>query len=422
MLKPSLAHRCDFVLLDQIKERSDLVKAFGDKLAGELGVKSRIRSTTHQQRALRGADYIIIAISTGGLQAMKHDLAIPEKFGIYHTVGDTVGPGGWARAIRNFAVFRDLGLAIQRLAPNAIVLNYTNPMVCLTDILSRVSGNPVVGLCHGLFENLEFIKRYYKLQSEDQIAVQYAGVNHFFWITKCMAGNVDVLADLRQKVARQSLSDLLREVFDDPMGHRSNRELATELLRQTQVLPYIGDRHTCECFPGYITSSANMKKYKLVRTSIADRISKFKERERNLNRIVRDDKLPDHYHERSRETAADIIEAHADARAFIDVGNVPNIGQISNLPRGLVVETAVRVDRNGFTPVTFGSLPPQVIGLIEPFGRLFPMTVDACFAGDSNMAIQALRLDPLCSHLNFEQVQDMANRLLSAHRHFIDCF
>ena len=82
MLKPSLAHRCDFVLLDQIKERSDLVKAFGDKLAGELGVKSRIRSTTHQQRALRGADYIIIAISTGGLQAMKHDLAIPEKFGI----------------------------------------------------------------------------------------------------------------------------------------------------------------------------------------------------------------------------------------------------------------------------------------------------------------------------------------------------
>ena len=134
MLKPSLAHRCDFVLLDQIKERSDLVKAFGDKLAGELGAKSRIRSTTHQQRALRGADYIIIAISTGGLQAMKHDLAIPEKFGIYHTVGDTVGPGGWARAIRNFAVFRDLGSAIQRLAPNAIVLNYTNPMVCLTDI------------------------------------------------------------------------------------------------------------------------------------------------------------------------------------------------------------------------------------------------------------------------------------------------
>jgi alpha-galactosidase len=423
IITPSLTGRCDFVLLDVIKSRAELVQAFARKLAGELGVKARFTATDRQAAALRGADYIIIAISTGGLDAMKHDLAIPEKFGVFHTVGDTVGPGGWARAIRNFQIFHDLGRDIARLAPQAVVLNYTNPMTCLTDVLCRVCDNPVVGLCHGLFENLQFIKSYYQLESEDQISVQYAGVNHFFWITHCFAGKVDVLADLKRKLGdKGSLSTLLKQVYEDPMGHRSDRELATELFRQTGVLPYLGDRHTCECFSSYITNRQTMKKYKLVRTSIQERKEKFQQRGRELQQHVRDDRLPDFYRKRGRETAADIINAHAHGQAFIDVGNVPNLGQIANLPRGLVVETAVRVDRNGFTPLTFGNLPPQVLGLVQPFGLVFPMTIDACFRGDLKLAVQALRLDPLCLHLTFAQVQTMAQRLLSAHRRFIRCF
>ncbi len=99
--------------------------------------------------------------------------------------------------------------------------------------------------------------------------------------------------------------------------------------------------------------------------------------------------------------------------------NMPNIGQISNLPPGAVVETAVRVDRNGFSPVTFGPLPEVVRGMTAPLAEVARMTVDACFAASRQLAIQALRLDPLCSHLNSDQVVEMAGRLLRAHKRFI---
>lgn len=421
MLTPSLGSRCQFVLLDIIRERAEVMAALGRRLATDLGVPARFIATTSQEKALDGADYIIITISTGGLDAMAHDLAIPEKFGIYHTVGDTSGPGGWARTIRNFEVFRKLGSDIGRLAPRAMVLNYTNPMTCLTDVLARTCANPVVGLCHGLFENLAFLRKHYKLESEDQIAANYAGINHFFWMTQCRAGEVDVVADLARKTRKHSLSKFLREAYADPMGFHSDRELATELFRQTGVLPYFGDRHTCEFLPGYITSKANMRKYRLKRTTVAERRRGFVFRDKRLRQWVRDG-VPESMRTRSRETAADITNAHANGHTFIDVGNVPNIGQVANLPLGLVVETAVRVDRNGFSPVAFGELPPQVVGLIEPYGQVFPMTVDACFSGDLTMAIQALRLDPVCSHLNFEQVQDLGLRLLGAHKKFVKCF
>ncbi len=421
LLTPSLGSRCDIVLLDIRKDRAELVATMCRRMADELGVGATFVATDRQRQALDGAGYVIITISTGGLDAMAHDIAIPEQFGIYHTVGDTSGPGGWSRTIRNFGVFAQLGRDISRYAPNALVLNYTNPMTCLTDILSRTCRNHVVGLCHGLFENLEFITRYYQAESEAQIAAQYAGINHFFFITECRVGDTDVIADLLRKTRRGSLTRLLKEVYKDPAGFQSDRELASELLRLTGALPYIGDRHTCEFLPGYITSKSNMRKYRLRRTSIAERRRGFAARQKQLERWVKKG-MPDDMKKRSRETAADITDAHANGRVFIDVGNVPNIGQVSNLPRGLVVETAVRVDRNGFSPIAFGDLPPAVLGLVEPYGHVFPMTVNACFQGDLGLALQALRLDPVCAHLTFEQISDMGRRLLAAHKTFVKCF
>jgi 6-phospho-beta-glucosidase len=125
---------------------------------------------------------------------------------------------------------------------------------------------------------------------------------------------------------------------------------------------------------------------------------------------------------RSRETAADIISSHFEGKVFIDVGNCINTGQISNLPFGAVVETAVQVDRTGFSPINYGDLAEPLCGFIEPFCRTFTLTVDACFQKDKHLAIQALRLDPVCSHLNNDQVMDLGSRLLKAHEKYITCF
>jgi alpha-galactosidase len=421
-LTPALS-KAEFVLLDINKPAADRNKVFLDTLAGKLGVQPKIVSTNRQATALKGANYIVITISTGGLKAMAHDLAIPEEYGIYHTVGDTSGPGGWARFLRNFDVFKKIAQDINRYAPGAMVLNYSNPMVTLTDTLARICEGPVVGLCHGLFENLRFLHKFYKAKSEDDIIVQYAGLNHFFWITEAKVGRRDIIADLKRRIKTRSFSDMLKGVLKDDFGFSSHREVATELFRATGVLPYFGDRHTCEFFPWYITNKKNMRDYKIVRTHIKERQKSFEERTKHLKYMNSGKwEIGKEFFERSRETAADIIEAHWSGKTFIDVGNVPNVGQVSNLPSGAVLETAVRVDRNGFTPITFGALPPAVQAMCEPWTRVYTMVVDACFRKDKNLAIQALRLDPVCSHLNGKQVNELADRLLRAHKQFIRVF
>ena len=162
-----------------------------------------------------------------------------------------------------------------------------------------------------------------------------------------------------------------------------------------------------------------MRRYRLVRTSIAERRQGFRDRDRRLRAMVKGE-IPEEFMSRSRETAADIIAAHATGRPFIDVGNVPNVGQIANLPRGPVVETAVRVDGNGFSPICFGDLPQPVLGLVEPHAHVEATVVRACLERDRDLALAALRLDPLSAHLTGDRVREMGTRLLGAHRKFTD--
>ncbi len=411
----------EYVLYDIDLRAAQRVARFLEKLNTTLTKPARFTATDQRDAAFAGADYFVITISTGGLDAMAHDIAIPEAYGIYHTVGDTSGPGGWARFIRNFGVFKELGETINRQAPGAMILNYTNPMTTLTQVLCRICKGPVVGLCHGLFENLTFLKQYYKVESEDEISVSYAGLNHFFWITEAKVKSLDVIADLNERLLTQTLTDLMRESAPDPMGFKSNRALATELFRLTGVMPYLGDRHTCEFFPQYISNLKNIEKYKLTRTTIKERHTAFDRRITHLDKMIACE-VDAEYLQRSRETAADIIAAHSQGKPFIDVGNLPNIGQIANLPMGSVVETAMRVDQNGFTPLAFGPLPEPIAGFVQPFATAFNLVVDACFEGDRRKALHALRLDPVCSHLNGDEVNQMGEQLLKTHQPFVDMF
>ncbi|MFH1616683.1 MAG: hypothetical protein ABIG61_16565 [Planctomycetota bacterium] len=418
----------EIILYDINKKASNLTKRFIERLFADerfkqKGAKIKLVSTDNQAVALRNADYVIITITTGGLKAIAPDLAIPQKYGIYHAVGDTSGPGSWGRVIRNYPAFMDLAKAINRYAPGAMVINYTNPMTTLTDILSRTCDGPVVGLCHALFSNINFIKDLYKLDGEEEISMKYAGLNHFFWITEAYACNIDVIADLKKKLKNNTFDDLVAKLKKAGKGKDlpDSYRIATELFRFTGVMPYIGDRHTCEFFPHYITSRANMKKYDVEQwfrhISMDARVKRTKENRKKLCKML-STRIDDRYFIPSRESAANIIEAHSTGKVFIDVGNLPNTGQVSNVPLGAVLETAVMIDRNGFTPVNFGAIPEPVLGLIEPWSKVFTMIVDACFRQDKDLALYALRLDPLCSHLTTGEVVEMGEKILTANRKY----
>lgn len=411
----------EIVLYDINKKASDRNKVLLNKLMVQLNLPFKITSTDKPAVAFKGVNYIVITVSTGGLDSMAHDLSIPEEYGIYHTVGDTSGPGGWARSIRNFDTFVELAKKINKYCPGAFILNYSNPMICLTDILQQLCRGPVIGLCHGLFENVKVLKNTYKTDDASQIHLKYAGLNHFHWITEARYKNINIIEDFKKRLKTKGLSDIIKFSKADPMGFKSGRAVADELFRMTGVMPYFGDRHTCEYFSWFITSRKNIKQYNIKQTSVKQRWAAFNKRDNELEKVIRG-KIPGYLLKKSCETAADIIDAHYSGKQFIDVGNTKNIGQVSNLPMGTVVETACMIDKNGVAPITFGALPEIVAGFCRPHANVFNMTVKACMEKDRQLALEALRLDPVCSHLNSKQVKELGEKLLKAHKNYIRIF
>ncbi len=415
-LTPAIAD-ATYVLHDLNTTNLQRIARFGGKLRSKLGVPATIEAEADPERALKDADFVLITISTGGLDAMAHDLAIPEDYSIYHTVGDTMGPGGWARTMRNVPVFRELAERINRLAPDAVVLNYTNPMAQLTKVLCLSTSRPVVGLCHGLFESLGFLQTVFGIESEKDIQCTYAGVNHFFWMTSLTIHGQDGFQMLRDKAAATTLPALVEHVRPG----EAHCYLGDELFRFTGLLTYMADRHTCEFFPQFITSKAAMEKYHLVRTTIEQRKEGMRSAELRVEAMTAGE-IPDYFAQRSRETAADIINAFVTGSEFIDVGNVPNVGQVANLPMGSVLETPVLVTASGFRPITVGPLPEPVRTWVERCARVEDLSVEAAMEGDLDKALKALSLDPVVSHLDLPQVEELGLRLLRANARWLPQF
>ncbi|HRU05736.1 MAG TPA: hypothetical protein P5137_08170 [Candidatus Brocadiia bacterium] len=422
ILTPGLEN-ADFRLLDPNLTAARETGAVGARLAKDWGLGATFLPTSDEAKAFDGADFVVITISTGGFDAMRHDVHLPEKYGIYQTVGDTVGPGGWSRGLRNIPVFMHLASQIRRYAPKAAILNYTNPMTTLTKTLCLCTDQPVVGLCHGLFECYRTLMAIFDLKSEDEIKVNFAGVNHFFWILDMKIRGRDGYEMLRAKMKAEktNFAGLVKQVHKDEAGFHSSKHVCSECLDEFGKLPYVGDRHICEFFSRYLAPNmARLKEYGLVRTMVKDRVTaRIKGRKIVQGWAKGKETLKK---ERSRETAADIMRAISQGAEFIDVVNVPNRGQVSNLPMGSVLETLGVVNALGFTPIAAGPLPRNILNVVRPHVMNQDMIVEAGMSGDLRLALEALIADPLCSHLTIPQIKKMGMELMEKNRHLLPQF
>jgi alpha-galactosidase/6-phospho-beta-glucosidase family protein len=412
MMCEPILNGSEVFLLDPNLTAAEEIKLACDTMSKTLKAGFSFTTTNSEDKAFSGADFIVIAISTGGLDMMAHDLKIPEKYNIFQTVGDTIGPGGWNRSLRNIPVFADMARKIERLAPDAIVLNYTNPMAALTATFYEVSKLKTVGLCHGIFSSYSLLEKIFKVEEQD-ISLCYGGVNHFFWITDFTVKGEAGYPLLAEKLQNRKINDFLRDGEKDEAGmlrHRST--LCDSLYRKYGMLTYTDDRHTCEFVSGYLNlGEAYLKDFDLVRTNVEERAAKCANVRRITGELASGKRTP---FSKSRETAVDIIKAFISNKPFIDVVNLPNIGQIDNLPRTAVVETMGLVDARGFTPLAIGKLPDNVLPLVEIHCRIQMMTLRAALTGDRELAFQALSLDPLCSHLSADKVRKMGEELMAA--------
>ena len=324
----------------------------------------KLEKSPELEEALRGADFVVLSISTGGLDATALDLEIPARYGVVQTVGDTVGPGGLFRGLRNIPVVVEIARAMEEYCPNAVLLNLTNPLTVLTRAVTKATSITAVGLCHELFSTLGMLSKMFDVP-EEAVNVKVAGVNHFIWVTDVAVRGHDVTGEAFRRISDGEAREIsLSDNADDSDPFTNTWGFRTELCRIYGYLPAAGDRHVCEFLPGYLQDEKERERLDLRVTTVDVRVERLAADRERVRRMIRgDENIPTG---RSREEISDIIAAMWTGEDSVNIVNLPNAGQVRDLPLGAVVETYGALNGAGASGIVFGELPPPVAALVHP--------------------------------------------------------
>ncbi|MEF7439682.1 alpha-glucosidase/alpha-galactosidase [Paenibacillus lautus] len=376
-------------MLNNIKKTSGstcVVKSYGDR-----------------KEALRGAKYVINAIQVGGYDPCTiTDFEVPKKYGLRQTIADTVGIGGIFRNLRTIPVMLDFAADMREVCPNALFLNYTNPMAVLTNAMNTLGGVQTVGLCHSvqaciphLFDNLGIDK--------EGVQAKIAGINHMAWLLEVTKDGVDLYPEIKKRAAEKQ------------------KEKHHDMVRLEMMLN----------FGYYITeSSEHNAEYHpyFIKRNYPELIERFnipldEYPRRCVNQIegwkaMREDLVnnQDLKHNRSHEYASYILEAIETDKPFKIGGNVMNTGLITNLPKEACVEVPCLVDASGVTPTYVGDLPPQCAALNRTNINTQLLTLEAAATGKKEHIYHAAMLDPhSAAELSMDDIKSLCDDLIEAH-------
>ena len=381
------------------------------------GTHLPVETTTDLDAALDGADFVLVSISTGGLEAMRADVEIPEQYGIWHTVGDTVGPGGWCRAVRNVYVFDDLGRRMKARCPDAWMLNVSNPLTVLTRTPRRNHGIRSIGMCPGVEGHVASLTRLAKLEGAKQVDYTVTGIDHGSWLTRLMADGVDVLERLRELGFCRSDDQLPGTMkSDDPMPGQFGSRAIFAAWRELGYMPGINDRHAIENWPWFLTDPAGKLEFGIVRTKIAERYEWRKIARKRLEDFIRTGELGGLGH--GDDPVVAVIECLLGKRSLLFGANYENVGQIPQLPLGAVVETRCRFDGAGVHPEA-SPMPPLLTALVAPHVLRQEMVIDIALHGSFDELAALVTTDPLCTRLKMGQARAMVRQMIQANAKYI---
>jgi alpha-galactosidase len=395
---PALAETT-ICLMDIDGERLATSKLVGERLAQELAPNARVEATLDRREAIRGADYVINMVQVGMHEATLRDFEIPRKYGLLQTIADTVGVGGVFRALRTIPVLLATVREMEELAPDALLLNYTNPMAMLCLAVQRSSSVRVVGLCHSVQMTARRLARYMGLP-QDEVTYRVAGINHMAWFLELRHRGEDVYP-------------LLWKALEDP-DTLARDPVRFEMMRRLGYFVTESSEHMSEYVPYFIPHPGAIERFNIpideyVRRSEAN----LREAER-VRELVASGGSP--AVEDSVEYAAVIVNAIETNRPAVIYGNVPNRSLITNLPIDSCVEVACLIDANGVQPTPVGALPPQLAALNRTNINVQQLAVEAALTGKREHVYHAVMLDPLASAtLTLDQIWAMCDELIEAH-------
>jgi alpha-galactosidase len=401
-------------LIDVDAHRLDLSVKLMQKVLEVSGQDDRwtLRSSTDRTELLAGTDYIVNSIEVSGVECVRHDNDIPLEFGISQNIGDTIGPGGLFKALRTIPVWVDILKDAEKLCPNAVVLNYTNPMNMMCLAAQRTSSMHVVGLCHSVQGTSHMLAGYTGIPYE-QIQWKCAGINHLAWFTEFNGPD------------GQSLYPILMEQAED----RTSRFSTEEPVRSDMMLHFgafitESSGHLSEYLPYYRKRKDLLERYtdtgyRGEESFYANNWPTWRQsQDKGREEIYSGEKPVDL--QRSWEYGAWIIESIEKNQPFKIHGNKPNEGCIENLPQDGCIEVACLVNHNGIQPIRFGRLPKQMAAICDWNMRMFDIGADAAIHRSKELAVHALSLDPLTAAVcSPAEIKELTHRLFDAEAEFL---
>ena len=356
------------------------------------------------EEALTGANFVVISILPGTFDEMESDVHAPEKYGIYQSVGDTSGPGGIIRALRTLPMMQVIARAVEACCPDAWVINYTNPMtVSIKTLYETFPGIKAFGCCHEVFGTQKLLVRALSefkgiedVQRKD-IKVNVLGVNHFTWLTSAQYKDMDLFPMYRQLAEEFGETGYCRGRDENWMNNTFAccHKVKFDLFKRYGVLAAAGDRHLAEFCPGswYLGSPENVTSWGFGLTTVAWRKQDLKNRlERSAKRISGEEEVT---LRNTGEDGVNQIRALLGLEDMVTNVNLPNRGQIPNLPMGAVVETNAVFRDDSVIPCLAGLVPVQIHGLISRIVDEQELIVEAAMERDLEKAFTAFVNDPL---------------------------
>ncbi|MGP0585541.1 family 4 glycosyl hydrolase [Paenibacillus timonensis] len=384
----------------------------------------RYEAVPRLPEALKGADFVIISILPGTFEEMRSDVHTPEAYGVYQSVGDTVGPGGAIRALRSIPMYVEIAEAIRDHAPNAWVINYTNPMSVLTRTLYKVfPGIKAFGCCHEVFgtqellaEMLQDMEGLTDVRRQD-IEVNVLGINHFTWLNRASYRGTDLFPIYRafaEKYAEEGFSAHGQKDHWMNNSFTSANRIHFDLFRRFGLIAAAGDRHLAEFMPNtwYLKNPEQVKQWKFGLTTVAwriDNLQKLRERSRRLVAGEESFSLKS-----SGEEGIAMLRSLTGASApMITNVNLPNRGQMTSLPLNAVVETNAVFSADSVQPVLAGSLPEDINHLVIRHVYNQKAILKAAINKDHDLAFRAFLNDPLLSGLTPDQAEELFTTMLN---------
>ena len=426
-------------LMDPNLSDAHAVAAMLEALNRQRNKDYRITVTDDRREAIDGVDFVMATYSPGSMDAFWNDLELPVKYGVVLPVSMTVGIPGISAALRAVPVGHELVSEMESLCPGAWLLNVTNPMSCVTRAMNLPARTVrVLGLCHefhalGKFlgpmlglrrpkgmEVTEYLYRWLPAQGFDYTV---AGLNHFIWLTSATLHGEDVLPRIRQYCVDHDAIGVEEwgGVTQGTTVFPNTGEVKFALCRQFGYLPMAGDRHLVEFLPSLCNLRNGFASGYQVRKTTVDRRRSLREASRaSVLRIAAGEEEMDWT--RSGEEMTEILKAILSGTQTTAIVNMPNRGQITNMPEDTIVETLATVGPDGAVPRPSGALPGPIGSLCRLHADVQELVVEAALAGDRTLLIEAMGLDPSSAGMDFRDIPRLAEELLSANREWLPRF